>query len=141
MPCASCGRWVDGQVDWIAWNADEGLACHVGSSHYLFCGRSACQRTRRLIRPVFTARAHDYMALQYGTIYDKRGNIVWRLGTPVGTPTPDGSQNVWHARDARGFPALAPAAARGQSRHNWVIFFRSGGTFAEQGVAIFAAGY
>ena len=46
---------------------------------YFFCSRPECQRTNRLSRPVFTVGAQQYMLVNYGTVHDKRGNIVWRL--------------------------------------------------------------
>ena len=68
------------------------------------------RRTSLLIRPVLTACAQDYMASRYRTIYDKRGNIVWRLrASPVPSLT-----LVWHARGERdgGFSASGWRAAK-----------------------------
>ena len=105
MPCASCGRWVEGcWVEWIPWHPDHGLELlslrqseSQGLWYYFFCGRPACRRTSLLIRPVLTACAQDYMAYRYRTIYDKRGNIVWRLRA---SPVPS-SRLFWHARGER----------------------------------------
>ena len=46
---------------------------------------------------MLTARAQDYMAYYHHTIYDKRGNIVWRLRA---SPVPSFTL-VWHARGER----------------------------------------
>ena len=105
MPCASCGRWGEGcWIEWIRWHPDHGLellSLRQSASHglwyYFFCGRQACRRTSLLIRPVLTAGAQEYMACRYRTIYDKRGNIVWRLrASPVPSLT-----LFWHARGER----------------------------------------
>ena len=87
MPCASCGRWDHDWINWIHWNRDHGddminsLIWNgpASSRFYFCCCRPVCQRTKRLSRPVFTASVQEYMRIHYGTIYDKRGNIVWRL--------------------------------------------------------------
>ena len=130
MPCASCGRWVEGcWIEWIRWHPDHGLellSLRQSESHglwyHFFCGKPACRRTSLLIRPVLTACAQDYMAYRYRTIYDKRGNILWRLRASHVPWCP----LAWRARGER------------DSGFNWMI---AGGQLLQDDYPVCQAGY
>ena len=72
MPCANCHTWIPGPW-WVhPWTELNGCYC-------VYCDAAACQRVARLRLPVLTASAQWYMMRLFGSVYDSRCNLLYRL--------------------------------------------------------------